>query len=82
MLEDNFDIGTVGVTHSKKCYEYKWKVKWETKSGRQPLLQLNCDKMFGDNIENTIHETEGGLFYQKIPGEFLRMATTKPQVRD
>ena len=81
LLEDSFDIGTVGVTYSKKCYEYKWKVNWKTKSGRQPLLQVNSTKVFGENIRNAINEKEGGLFYKKVPGEFLRMPATKPQVK-
>ena len=80
MIEDHFDVGTVGVTESKKCYNYKWKITWLSKAGKQPLVHVNSSKLFGNRVKFTNRETEGGLFYQKIPGEFLRMPTEEPQV--
>ena len=81
LLEEKFDVGTVSVTEYQKCYSYKWKVKWLTKPGKQILLQVNTSKLFGNKVKFTNRETEGGLFYEKIPGEFLRMPTKEPQVR-
>ncbi|XP_028395269.1 fibrocystin-L-like [Dendronephthya gigantea] len=80
MLEDNFDVGTVVVTKTEKCYYAKWKVSWTSKPGLQPLLHVNTSKLFGNKVSFKNSQTEGGLFYNKIPGEFLRMPSKKPQV--
>ena len=80
ILQENFNAGTVVVTKTEKCYYSKWKVTWVSKPGKQPLLDVNIAKLSGDRVSFKNSETEGGLFYNKIPGEFLRMPTKKPQV--
>lgn len=83
MLEQNFDVGTLDVTIPSdvvRCYRYSWVVKWLTKPGKQPLLRVNGSKLFGNKIGLINNEQEGGLFYNKIPGEFLRMPAKEPQV--
>ena len=84
LLEENFDVGELEVKISSnypKCHHYRWNVEWLTKAGKQPYLKINASKVTGDNIRVKNEVTEGGLFYQKIPAEFLRVVTEEPQVR-
>jgi hypothetical protein len=80
MLQENFNVGTVVVTKTEKCYYSKWKVTWTSKPGKQPLLHVNTTKLSGNKVTFKNSQTEGGLFFNKIPGEFLRMPTANPQV--
>lgn len=83
LLERNFDVGEIEVQISNgypKCHAYRWKVDWNTKSGKQPDLIINASKIIGDNIKVSNDVREGGLFYYKIPAEFLRVVTKEPQV--
>ena len=84
LLQTNFDVGEIEVAISTgypKCHHYRWRVDWLTKAGKQPDLIVNTSKLTGDNIQINTDTTEGGLFYYKIPGEFLRVITKEPQVR-
>ena len=83
LLEENYDAGELKVQISNgypKCNHYRWKIDWLTKAGKQPDLIINASKVTGDNVQisNTIRD--GGLFYRKIPGEFLRVINKEPQV--
>ena len=80
ILQENFDVGTVVVTKTAKCYYSKWKISWVSKPGKQPPLRVNTTKLSGNRISFKNSQTEGGLFYNKIPAEFLRMPTENPQV--
>lgn len=80
ILQENFNTGTVVVTKTEKCYYSRWKVKWTSNPGIQPLLHVNTSKLSGNKVYFKNTQTEGGLFYNKIPGEFLRMPTDSPQV--
>lgn len=84
ILENEFDVGKLEVSTTVKVtprFEYKWKIKWLTKPGRQPPIQINGSKLSGDDVKTNNYIKEGGLFYNKIPGEFLRMPTREPQVK-
>lgn len=80
ILQDDFDAGTVVVKKTEKCYYSQWKVTWTSKPGIQPLLLVNTSKLSGNKVSFKNSRTEGGLFYNKIPAEFLRMPMKKPQV--
>jgi hypothetical protein len=80
MLQENLNVGTVVVTKTEKCYYSKWKVTWTSKPGKQPLLHVNTTKLSGNKVTFKNSQTEGGLFFNKIPGEFLRMPTANSQV--
>jgi hypothetical protein len=83
LLETNFDVGEIEVTISTgypKCNAYRWKVEWLTKAGKQPNLIMNASKVMGVDVQTRNEIKEGGLFYYKIPGEFLRVITKEPQV--
>ena len=83
LLETNFDVGQLKIYISNgypKCNHYRWKVDWLTKSGKQPDLIINASKVMGHNIQVRNNIREGGLFYKKIPGEFLRVISREPQV--
>ena len=84
LLETNFDVGELEVKISRnypKCYHYRWNVEWLTKAGKQPDFKINASKVTGDDIRVENKVTEGGLFYQKIPAEYLRVITKEPQVK-
>lgn len=84
MLENEFDVGKLEVSTKFRVtpkFEHTWKIKWLTKPGRQPQIQINGTKLSGDDVKTTNDINEGGLFYTKIPGEFLRMPTPEPQVK-
>ena len=83
LLEDNFDVGEIEVKISNgypKCNAYRWRVDWLTKAGKQPDVMINASKVMGVDVQDRNEITEGGLFYKKIPGEFLRVITKEPQV--
>ena len=83
LLETNFNVGKLEVTISSgypKCNSYRWKVDWISKAGKQPDLIINASKVMGENIKVQNNIREGGLFYKKIPGEFLRVISKEPQV--
>ena len=81
---DNFDIGKVSVSTPhygfQKCYKYRWYVDWHGQAGKQPEIFINSSNLSADNLKARTYSDEGGLFYPKIPGEFLRMPTNAPQV--
>eukprot|EP00062_Callorhinchus_milii_P017054 gi/632969110/ref/XP_007900907.1/ PREDICTED: LOW QUALITY PROTEIN: fibrocystin-L [Callorhinchus milii] len=80
-LQTIAEIGTVSVSRNGGCTGYRWWVKWLTKSGKQPTLQVNNSKVTGTNAKIIVQVTkEGGLFNQRLTGDMLRTPNTKPQV--
>ncbi|XP_056106663.1 fibrocystin-L-like [Rhinichthys klamathensis goyatoka] len=75
------ELGQLQVQRSGDCRGYSWYIQWLTIPGNQPLLKINASNVVGVNPSLTSHETEqGGLFKQRIMGDFLRVPTNKPQV--
>ena len=82
VLEESFDVGDVKVERSGSCSSYNWKVKWLTKGGNQPELVVNGSGLTGNQPSvSTKTISDGNLFLGPIPGEFLRMPSTEPEVR-
>ena len=82
ILESNFDIGKVSVTKDGTCASYKWTVEWTLNGGDQPALAVNGSGLIGNKISIKAYTIEnGGLFLRPIPGDLLRVAETKQQVK-
>ncbi|XP_051729532.1 LOW QUALITY PROTEIN: fibrocystin-L-like [Ctenopharyngodon idella] len=75
------ELGQLQVQRSGDCRGYSWNIQWLTIPGNQPLLKINASNVVGVNPSLTSRKIEqGGLFKQKIKGDFLRVPTNKPQV--
>ena len=82
ILESNFDIGKVSVTKDGTCASYKWTVEWTSNGGDQPALAVNGSGLIGNKISIKAYTIEnGGLFLRPIPGDMLRVAEAKQQVK-
>ncbi|KAJ3609756.1 hypothetical protein NHX12_024267 [Muraenolepis orangiensis] len=58
-----------------------WSVKWLTRPGDQPLLQVNGSKVMGNNPEvAAIEKVKGGTFLRNIGGDLIRTLENRPQV--
>uniref|UniRef100_UPI003AACF14E PKHD1 like 1, tandem duplicate 1 n=1 Tax=Centroberyx gerrardi TaxID=166262 RepID=UPI003AACF14E len=80
-LEGIPGMGQVRVRKEGSCRRPKWKVKWLTKPGDQPLMQVNDSSVVGINpVVEAREKTKGGLFMRSLTGDFLRVWETKPQV--
>nr|XP_055075552.1 fibrocystin-L-like [Misgurnus anguillicaudatus] len=75
------ELGQLEVVKSGDCRGYTWDIRWVSVAGNQPLLEINSSAVIGVNPSVTSHEVQqGGLFKQRIMGDYLRTATDKPQV--
>ncbi|XP_034748677.1 fibrocystin-L-like [Etheostoma cragini] len=80
-LEGIAGMGQVSVTWQGNCRRPKWRVKWLTKPGDQPLIQFNSSSVVGKNAVVLAFEIEkGGLLRRSMTGDFFRVWETKPQV--
>ena len=81
-MEDTFsDIGTLKVTRSGECSSFTWDIFWTSKGGNHPQLEVDGAKIRGRGAAISVStQTDGHLFMAPIPGEFLRVASPKPQV--
>ncbi|KAI4871505.1 hypothetical protein NFI96_027165, partial [Prochilodus magdalenae] len=76
------ELGQLSVARTGNCKGYNWSVEWLTMPGSQPLLQINDSTVAGVNPSVTAQFREkGGLFKQRIMGDFLRVLTDKTQVQ-
>ena len=83
ILENNFNIGKVSVNRVGTCASSSWTVEWATTGGDQPFIEVNGTCLTGNSVSvqaTTIDD--GGLFLRPIPGDMLRVAEMKPQVRE
>lgn len=79
-LEGIAGMGQVDVDQRGSCRGPKWRVKWLTVPGDQPLIQINDSSVVGDNVVVSAKETKkGGLLIRSLTGDFLRVWETKPQ---
>uniref|UniRef100_A0A673FZ74 Fibrocystin-L-like n=1 Tax=Sinocyclocheilus rhinocerous TaxID=307959 RepID=A0A673FZ74_9TELE len=75
------ELGQLQVQRSGDCRGYSWYIQWLTIPGNQPLLKINASNVVGVNPSVTSRKIEqGGIFKQRIMGDFLRVPTNKPQV--
>lgn len=82
VLENNFKIGQVSVSRVGTCASHNWTVEWVTTGGDQPTIAVNGTGLTGNKVSikaSTIDD--GGLFLRPIPGDMLRAAENKPQVK-
>uniref|UniRef100_A0A8B9H868 Polycystic kidney and hepatic disease 1 (autosomal recessive)-like 1 n=1 Tax=Astyanax mexicanus TaxID=7994 RepID=A0A8B9H868_ASTMX len=76
------DLGQLSVTGTGDCKGHYWTIAWLTMPGSQPLLQINDSAVIGVNPSVRAQFVErGGLFKQRIMGDFLRVPTNKTQVQ-
>lgn len=82
VLESNFNIGKVSVSGVGTCASYTWTVEWATTGGDQPAITVDGTGLTGNNVSiKAVTSDDGGLFLRPIPGDMLRVAENKPQVR-
>ncbi|KAK2887447.1 hypothetical protein Q8A67_015675 [Cirrhinus molitorella] len=75
------ELGQLQVERYGNYRGYYWNIQWLTMPGNQPLLKINASNTVGVNPSVTSRKIEqGGLFKQRIMGDFLRVPTNKPQV--
>ncbi|KAI7798957.1 putative fibrocystin-L, partial [Triplophysa rosa] len=75
------ELGQLDVQRSGDCRSYRWNIRWLTIPGNQPLIKINSSAVVGLNPSVTSYKIEqGGLFKQRIMGDFLRIPSDKPQV--
>ncbi|XP_044027924.1 LOW QUALITY PROTEIN: PKHD1 like 1, tandem duplicate 1 [Siniperca chuatsi] len=80
-LEGISGMGQVNVEWHGSCRRPTWRVKWLTKPGDQPLIQVDSSSVVGKNVVVSAREnTKGGLLIRSLTGDFLRVWETKPQV--
>ncbi|XP_056153970.1 fibrocystin-L-like [Lampris incognitus] len=80
-LEGIPGMGQVQVTQQGDCRHPKWRVKWLTKPGDQPLMKINDSAVVGNNpVVGAREKRKGGTFIRSLTGDFLRTWETKPQV--
>ncbi|XP_071793632.1 fibrocystin-L-like isoform X1 [Asterias amurensis] len=81
LLQANLDIGSLDVFREGTCAGFSWEVEWTSKGGRQPLMEVNGSRLTGNEVSvNSERHAEGQLFMGPIPGEFLRVPHSTPQV--
>ncbi|XP_075126263.1 fibrocystin-L-like [Leptodactylus fuscus] len=81
LLQTIPEIGQISVSKYGSCSGYIWQIKFLTATGYQPLLQINSSKVTGVNAAVTaVKVTNGGLFRQRLLGDFVRTPNKKPQV--
>ncbi|KAE8599477.1 hypothetical protein XENTR_v10017204 [Xenopus tropicalis] len=76
------ELGQVSVSSgSVSCAGNSWNIKYLTSTGSQPLLQINNSLVTGINATITAKKLiSGGLFRQRLLGDFLRTPNKNPQV--
>ncbi|TRY58767.1 hypothetical protein DNTS_034596, partial [Danionella cerebrum] len=75
------ELGQLQVQRSGDCRGYSWYIKWLTIPGSQPLLKTNASNVIGVNPSVTSQKiVNGGLYKQKIMGDYLRVPANKSQV--
>ncbi|XP_051526679.1 fibrocystin-L-like [Myxocyprinus asiaticus] len=75
------ELGQLQVQRFGDCRGYSWNIQWLTIPGNQPLIQINASAVVGVKPSVTSRKIEqGGLYKQRIMGDFLRIPTNKPQV--
>ncbi|XP_030597029.1 PKHD1 like 1, tandem duplicate 1 [Archocentrus centrarchus] len=80
-LEGIAGMGQVSVGKVGTCRQPVWRVKWLTKSGDQPLIQVNYSLVVGENVTVGAKEKQkGGLLIRSLTGDFFRVWENKPQV--
>ncbi|XP_069372727.1 PKHD1 like 1, tandem duplicate 1 [Paralichthys olivaceus] len=80
-LEGIAGMGQVSVTYQRTCRQPKWRVKWLTNPGGQPLIQINSSSVVGQNAAIKAQaKTNGGLHIKSLGGDFFRVWEPKPQV--
>ena len=80
-IEEDIQEGVIDVERTGHCSRYEWIVTWKTHGGNHPEMKINGSALRGVQVTTEVITIEnGGLFLDPIPGEFLRMPTTRPQV--
>ncbi|XP_039677098.1 fibrocystin-L-like [Perca fluviatilis] len=80
-LEGIAGMGQVSVTWQGSCRRAKWTVKWLTKPGDQPLIQVDGSSVVGNNaVVLALEKVKGGLLRRSMTGDFFRVWETKAQV--
>ncbi|XP_056597030.1 fibrocystin-L-like [Triplophysa dalaica] len=75
------ELGQLDVQRYGDCTYNIWDISWLTVPGNQPLIKINSSAVVGVNPSVTSEKIEqGGLFKQRIMGDFLRIPSDKPQV--
>lgn len=81
LVEQEFQEGIIDVERTGHCAKYEWKFTWTSHGGNHPEMQLNASGLSGVDVVTAVKTIEdGGLFLDPIPGEFLRIPATQPQV--
>lgn len=80
-VEQEFQEGIIEVERTGHCAMYEWKLTWTSHGGNHPEMKVNATGLRGVQVSAEVRTIEdGGLFLDPIPGEFLRMPATQPEV--
>lgn len=80
-IEQEFEEGVIDVERTGHCARYEWKFTWKTHGGNHPEMKVNGSGLRGVEVLTEVKTIDdGGLFLDPIPGEFLRMPATQPEV--
>ena len=72
-----FDVSRFG-----SCTGYSWDVKWTTKPGDQPQVQVNGSDLIGPEVEIDVSTLiDGGTWIRPLRGDMLRTPEKESQVR-
>ncbi|XP_075995316.1 PKHD1 like 1, tandem duplicate 1 [Genypterus blacodes] len=78
-LEEIPEMGQLKVDKAGTCRNPRWSVRWLTKPGDHPPLQVYGK--FGKTVRaQSVEVLRGGLFMRAISGDLLRVIEPKPQV--
>ena len=75
------DEGTLEVTRGGTCAGYEWTVKWTSRGGDRPSLQVNGSNLIG--IETSVEvetNVDGGVWMRPIRDDMLYLPELTPQV--
>ena len=70
------------MTKKGTCSGFYWDVEWVAVGGNKPEFVVDGRRLTGDAVSIRVNtRADGGLMMAPIPGEFLRLPETRPQVR-
>ncbi|KAF7655004.1 hypothetical protein LDENG_00062160 [Lucifuga dentata] len=80
-LEGIPGMGQLKVNSVGTCRRPMWHIKWLTKPGDQPLMQVDGSLIVGEGVEIEAEERKkGGLLIHQLTGDFFRVWEEKSQV--
>ncbi|XP_052061742.1 fibrocystin-L-like [Mytilus californianus] len=80
ILESIDGIGAISIYRYGTCSNFDYHIRFTTLAGDQPQIQVNSSLAGRKVVVNVYTLTNGGLWYNPIPGDMLYTDHSKPQV--